>query len=159
MTSEVRVFDSFTVPRIAQLSQRSNQFNLRTVRYSEADIDRISTSDDFLALSFQLQDTFGDHGLIGVVVLQACKSKIAFIDTWIMSCRVLKRGMEEFIVNQMVKHARNRGVERLMGEYIPTPKNKMVKDLYGRMGFAELDGKWELNLEHFQELKTFITCR
>jgi FkbH-like protein len=155
MVSEVKGFDEFSVPRVAQLTQRSNQFNLRTIRYTEADIHRIRTGGDYLSLSFQLQDTFGDHGLIGVVVLRR-QERAAFIDTWIMSCRVLKRGMEEFIVNQMARHAREQGFERLVGEYIPTAKNKMVKDLYRQMGFTPKDDKWEFVLDDFKELKTFI---
>jgi FkbH-like protein len=156
MVSSVKAFDEFTLPRVAQLTQRSNQFNLRTARYTEADIARMRRSDQFITLSFQLNDKFGDHGLIGLVILSKIAGEVAFIDTWIMSCRVLKRGMEEFIVNQMVKHARAHGVSRLVGEYLPTAKNKMVKELYSQMGFARNNGKWDLDLQQFQPLKTFI---
>ncbi len=109
MISVVKAFDDFSVPRVAQLTQRSNQFNLRTVRYTEAEIDRMRKSDEFVTLSFQLEDKFGDYGLIGLVILEKLDKGMAFIDTWIMSCRVLKRGMEEFIVNQMAKEARRDG--------------------------------------------------
>jgi FkbH-like protein len=156
MVSAVKPFDDFSLPRVAQLTQRSNQFNLRTIRYTAADIDRLRKSEDCLTLSFQLEDKFGDHGLIGLIILKILDGADAFIDTWIMSCRVLKRGMEEFIVNEMARQARDRGVQRLVGEYLPTPKNSMVKDLYGQMGFAARDGKWELDLQSFKELKTFI---
>lgn len=156
MVSLVKAFDDFSIPRVAQLTQRSNQFNLRTVRYTEADIDEIRESDEFITLSFHLQDKFGDYGLIGLVILKKLKDATAFIDTWIMSCRVLKRGMEEFIVNQMSKKARCVGVRRLIGEYVPTAKNRMVKDLYQQMGFAQANGKWELDLHEFNEFKTFI---
>jgi FkbH-like protein len=156
MESEVKSFDDFSVPRVAQLTQRSNQFNLRTIRYTEADIDRIGKSEKYVTLSFQLADKFGDHGLIGVVILEKLDAKTAFIDTWIMSCRVLKRGMEEFIVNQMAARASAGGVERLVGEYLPTAKNKMVKDLYSQMGFSACNGKWELNLPGRSDMKTFI---
>ena len=84
---------------------------------------------------------------------------MAFIDTWIMSCRVLKRGMEEFTMNQMVKHAGIAGIERIIGEYIPTPKNAMVKDLYSQMGFTPANGKWELDLRLSEDLKTFICAK
>jgi predicted enzyme involved in methoxymalonyl-ACP biosynthesis len=84
---------------------------------------------------------------------------VAFIDTWIMSCRVLKRGMEEFIVNQMAKRAQELGIERLIGEYLPTAKNKMVKNLYSQMGFTQSNGKWELNLQRFTDLKSFVRTR
>ena len=159
MISMVRAFDDFSVPRVAQLTQRSNQFNLRTVRYTEADIDRLRKSDKFLTLSFDLQDKFGDYGLIGLLILENLGKGAAFIDTWIMSCRVLKRGMEEFIVNQMAKRAQELGIERLIGEYLPTAKNKMVKNLYSQMGFTQSNGKWELNLQRFTDLKSFVRTR
>jgi len=157
MHSTVRAFDDFSVPRIAQLTQRSNQFNLRTVRYSEAEIGAMRHSAEFMTLAFHLSDKFGDHGLIGIVVLKKLADETAFIDTWIMSCRVLKRGMDEFIVNQMVKHARDAGFRRLLGEYLPTPKNKMVKELYAQMGFSSADGRWELDTKQFNEFKTYIS--
>ena len=159
MVSEVKPFDDFSLPRVAQLTQRSNQFNLRTIRYTVADIDRLRNSADYITMSFQLADKFGDHGLIGLVILKQLEDATAFIDTWIMSCRVLKRGMEEFIVNQMVRQARQRGVKRLVGEYLPTSKNSMVKNLYGDLGFAGGDGRWELDLEKFEERKTFIRTK
>jgi FkbH-like protein len=159
MVSVVKPFDKFSVPRVAQLTQRSNQFNLRTIRYTEADISQIKGSHDFITLSFNLEDKFGDYGLIGLVILRRAGKATAFIDTWIMSCRVLKRGMEEFIVNQMARETRQAGIHRLVGEYLPTAKNKMVKDLYPQMGFAQANGKWELDLQQFKEFKTFITTK
>ena len=159
MLSEVKPFDDFSLPRVAQLTQRSNQFNLRTIRYTAADVDRLRKSSDHVTMSFQLEDKFGDHGLIGLIILKQTDQATAFIDTWIMSCRVLKRGMEEFIVNAMVRQARARGLKRLLGEYIPTAKNSMVKNLYGDMGFSASNGKWELDLETFKELKTFIKTK
>jgi len=159
MISEAKPFDDFSLPRVAQLTQRSNQFNLRTIRYTEADIDRLRKSEDCITLSFHLEDKFGDHGLIGLIILKQLDSAEAFIDTWIMSCRVLKRGVEEFIVNQMARQARDRGIQRLIGEYLPTPKNAMVKDLYAQMGFAPRNLRWELDLSTFKDLKTFIRTK
>ena len=156
MVSVVKAFDDFNMPRIAQLTQRSNQFNLRTVRYTEADIEQISRSAKFFTLSFNLEDKFGDHGLIGLVILEKLDDRTAFIETWIMSCRVLKRGVEEFIVNQMAHLARTNGFSRLLGEFIPSTKNNMVQDLYAQMGFSSNSGKWELNVADCNELKTFI---
>jgi FkbH-like protein len=159
MVADVKAFDDFSVPRLAQLTQRSNQFNLRTIRYTEADIDRIRKSDDYVTISFHLRDKFGDHGLIGLVILKKLDEAKAFVDTWIMSCRVLKRGMEELIVNEMARKARSGGMQFLVGEYIPTPKNSMVKDLYSQMGFAKSNGEWELALDQFNEHKTFISIK
>ncbi len=156
MVSVVKPFDDFNTPRVAQLTQRSNQFNLRTIRYTEADIEQMSRSAKFFTLSFNLEDKFGDHGLIGLVILEKLDDRTAFIETWIMSCRVLKRGVEEFIVNQMAHLARTNGFSRLLGEFIPSTKNNMVKDLYAQMGFSSNSGKWELNVADCNELKTFI---
>ena len=156
MVSVVKAFDDFNTPRVAQLTQRSNQFNLRTIRYTEADIEQVRRSPKFFTLSFNLEDKFGDHGLIGLIILETLDERTAFIDTWIMSCRVLKRGVEEFIVNQMAHLARVNGFRRLLGEFLPTTKNNMVKDLYAQMGFSSNSGKWELNVADCNELKTFI---
>lgn len=156
MVAQVKPFDEFMIPRVAQLTQRSNQFNLRTIRYTESDIDRIRKSDDHVTLAFHLEDKFGDHGLIGLAILRAQDNETAFIDTWIMSCRVLKRGMEEFMVNQVAQELCRRGFKRVLGEYIPTSKNGMVKDFYGQMGFNRLNGKWEMPVDAFKPMKTFV---
>ena len=155
MTSQVAAFDKFTIPRVAQLSQRSNQFNLRTIRYTEDDIARISESSDFCTLSFDLKDTFGDYGLISAVILKR-KEDYLFIDTWIMSCRVLKRGMEEFVLNCIVHIAKRNKINKIVGEYVPTSKNGIVKEHYANLGFKLEDGYWYLGVEKFEELKSYI---
>jgi FkbH-like protein len=138
MVCEVRGFDTFNTPRAAQLSQRSNQFNLRTVRYTEADIKRISLDEKYAAFTFSLSDKFGDHGLICVVILEKTNADTLFIDTWLMSCRVLKRGMELFTLNTIAAYARENGFTRIIGEYIPSAKNAMVEGHYTGLGFAPL---------------------
>ncbi|MEY3051131.1 MAG: hypothetical protein RLY31_916 [Bacteroidota bacterium] len=146
MISEVKPFDTFRTPRVAQLTMRSNQFNLRTIRYTEADIQRLSASPDHLTFSFSLSDRFGDHGLISVVILEKVGLDGLFIDTWIMSCRVLKRGMEQFVLNHLLDAAEALGIRTLVGEYLPTPKNGLVKDHYAQLGFSPVDGKWVLDV-------------
>jgi FkbH-like protein len=156
MTSEVDSFNDFTIPRVAQLTQRSNQFNLRTIRYTDNDIRQISGSDDYLTLSFTLDDKFGSHGLTALVILKKERQDTLFIDTWIMSCRILKRGMEDFTLNHLVQLARYHSIDYLKGEYIPTAKNGIVKDHYSALGF-EYDGKyWTLNCSNYTNRKTFI---
>lgn len=137
MVAEAKPFDAFHFARIAQLTQRSNQFNLRTVRYTEGDIQRIAGDDRFITLYFTLKDKFGDHGLISVVILEKRDGGTLFVDTFLMSCRVLKRGMEEFIINKIVATAKEHGFSRVEGEYIPTPKNAMVARLYAQHGFED----------------------
>ena len=150
-------FDSFYYPRIAQLTQRSNQFNLRTVRYTEAQIEAVAKDDDHLTIYFMLKDKFGDHGLISVVILDKQENATLFVSEWLMSCLVLKRGMEEFIVNKMVQTAKEHGFKKIIGEYLPTPKNAMVKNLYETMGFTRVDeNRFELNTESFTFHKTYI---
>ena len=145
MISETKPFDNFTIPRIAQLSQRSNQFNLRTIRYTEDDVKRIAQSDNYFTLSFTLEDKFGDNGLICAIILEkrsrdvACNVSTLFIDTWFMSCRVLKRGMEAYTLNAIVKTAKTNDYDKIIGEYIPTPKNEIVRDHYKNLGFEATD--------------------
>ncbi|MBQ7689727.1 MAG: HAD family hydrolase [Muribaculaceae bacterium] len=140
MTSTVEGFTRFNTPRVAQLSQRSNQFNLRTVRYTEADITELAANPAVIDLSFTLQDKFGDNGLIAVVVMRRIDAGTLFIDTWLMSCRVLKRGMEDFTLNTIVERARQAGVKRIVGEYLPTAKNMMVEQHYPHLGFTPVAG-------------------
>ena len=138
MVSEVRGFDSFNIPRVAQLSQRSNQFNLRTVRYTEDEVRKMGEDPGFACFSFTLADKFGDNGLICVVILEKRDDATLFVNTWFMSCRVLKRGMEAFTLNTLVAYAREHGFKRIVGEYLPTAKNGMVADHYLRLGFSPL---------------------
>ena len=157
MVAQVRPFDAFHYPRIAQLTQRSNQFNLRTVRYTEAQIRQAAEDPERLTLYFTLRDKFGDYGLISVVILQKLDARTLFVDTWLMSCRVLKRGMEEFIVNQIVKTARDHGFAELLAEYLPTAKNAMVKDIYEKLGFTPLgEGRYRCDPGSFRENETLI---
>ncbi|WP_183579719.1 HAD-IIIC family phosphatase [Mucilaginibacter sp. X5P1] len=161
MLSLVEPFNNFNTPRVAQLSQRSNQFNLRTVRYTEADIEKLSKSDKSHTLSFTLEDKFGDNGLICVVILEKESTDVLFIDTWFMSCRVLKRGMENFVLNTLVAIAKENGFKYLKGEYIPTPKNEMVKNHYLNLGFiSENDNNvWLLDVNNYSPKKNFINTK
>jgi FkbH-like protein len=156
MLSAVQPFDSFAAPRIAQLSQRSNQYNLRTVRYCEEDIKRISDSVRHHTFSFTLEDKFGDYELICAVILEEQQPKELFIDTWFMSCRVLKRGMENFVLNTIVDYAHNKGYHTIVGEYLPTAKNALVKDHYAHLGFTQDVTHWRLEIATFQLKECFI---
>ena len=160
MISTVSGFTKFNTPRVAQLSQRSNQFNLRTVRYTEADIEDMAKNPDVIDLSFTLEDKFGDNGLIAVVIMKKLDEETLFVDTWFMSCRVLKRGMENFTLNTMVEFARSKGYKRIIGEYIPTPKNKMVEMHYPNLGFTKLESytnRYVLDLMSYLPKECYIT--
>lgn len=156
MAAEARPFDRFHFPRIAQLTQRSNQFNLRTVRYTEEEIAAIAADDRFVTLYFTLKDKFGDHGLISTVIMEKQENAL-FVGTWLMSCRVLKRGMEEFIVNKMLSTAASLGYSTVIGEYLKTPKNAMVANIYEKLGFTpDGDGRFHADVATFTPNKTHI---
>lgn len=163
MVSEVSGFTNFNTPRVAQLSQRSNQFNLRTVRYTEDDISAIEADDKQKGFAFTLEDKFGDNGLIAVVILQELTEDTLFIDTWFMSCRVLKRGMENFTLNTIVDWAKSHGYHKMVGEYLPTLKNGMVKDHYKILGFGPIEGadtsQWLLNLDSYIDRECYIELK
>lgn len=157
MVSVVEGFTPFNTPRVAQLSQRSNQFNLRTVRYTDGEIAALGASDKHVCLSFTLEDKFGDNGLICVIIMEKRDAKTLFVDTWFMSCRVLKRGMENFTLNTMVEYAKTHGFERIVGEYIPTLKNGMVKEHYPNLGFNAIgENQFELYVPDYQPRECYI---
>ena len=163
MVSTVSGFTKFNTPRVAQLSQRSNQFNLRTVRYTEADITVLAEDPHVIDLSFTLEDKFGDNGLIAVIIMKKHDEDTLFVDTWFMSCRVLKRGMENFTLNMMVERAKAAGYKKIVGEYLPTPKNKMVENHYTGLGFAKVEGtdtaQYELDVESYQPRECYIEAK
>lgn len=157
MVSVTKPFDNFTIPRVSQLSQRSNQFNLRTIRYTEEDVKRIAESNNYLTLSFTLEDKFGDNGLICAVILEKQADNKLFIDTWFMSCRVLKRDVESYVLNAIVELAKQNGFSKIIGEYIPTPKNEMVRDHYKKLGFESFDeNQWSLDATNYETKKNYI---
>ncbi|MBR5930043.1 MAG: HAD family hydrolase [Prevotella sp.] len=161
MVSVVSGFTKFNTPRVAQLSQRSNQFNLRTIRYTEADIEALAQDPKVIDLSFTLEDKFGDNGLIAVIIMKPQDAETLFVDTWFMSCRVLKRGMENFTLNTMVERAKAAGYKRIVGEYLPTPKNKMVEQHYPDLGFTRIEdaanAQYELDVVAYQPRECYIT--
>lgn len=163
MVSVVSGFTKFNTPRVAQLSQRSNQFNLRTVRYTDADIEALANDPSVIDLSFTLEDKFGDNGLIAVIIMKPIDKETLFVDTWFMSCRVLKRGMENFTLNTMVEKAKAAGYKKIIGEYLPTPKNKMVENHYTGLGFVKIEGaetaQFELKVDEYQKRECYIESK
>jgi FkbH-like protein len=153
----VEPFMPLDIPRIAQLTQRSNQFNLRTVRYSESEIKDIGTDkSNYFSCAVKLKDKFGDYGLISALVLKKFNNEKLFIDTWVMSCRVLKRGVESAVVNYCVELAKNNGFRQLVGEFIPSAKNDLVRDHYLNLGFTNSNGLWYLDVDDFKPLVHYI---
>ncbi len=143
-------FDATTRARVSQLINKSNQFNLTTRRYSEAEVAEVEMDRDAMTLHAQLIDKFGDNGIICVIICRATAPATWSIDTWLMSCRVLGRGVEKMVLREILLQARASGIERLIGIYRPTDRNGMVQDHYANLGFSpigdEPDGttRWEL---------------
>ena len=145
-------FDDLGRSRITQLINKSNQFNLTTKRYSEADVGALQFDTRCFTMQVRLVDRFGDNGMISVVICRETSSDTWEIDTWLMSCRVLGRRVENMVLREIQRHARERNIGRLIGTYIPTDRNKLVADHYEKLGFAmssrREDGSslWELDL-------------
>jgi FkbH-like protein len=149
MVATIGEFDAANLARISQLINKSNQFHLTTTRYTEAELIKFMADPDYVCCSFKLADKFGDNGLVSAVILKKSGEDL-WIDTWVMSCRVLSRGMEEFILLHILKLARSMACDRILGRYVATAKNALVAQLYPRLGFQGhgVDGKasvWLLN--------------
>lgn len=134
MKAEIQEFKDVYLERISQLTNKSNQFNLTTKRYSLADIEEVKMSDNHITLYGKLEDIFGDNGVVSVVIGEI-KGTDLHIDLWIMSCRVLKRDMEVAMMDALVKKAKVKGIKNIYGYYYPTEKNKMVANFYEEQGF------------------------
>lgn len=156
MEGQIKIFDSFNLPRITQLVQRSNQFNFRTIRYTQKELEEIMVSPEHIPLYITLKDKFGDYGLISILILTKMKPQTFFIDTWIMSCRVLNRGVEKFVMNYVVTRLQKEQCEVLIGEILPTRKNVIIKNHYKNFGFQQKNEKWFLQLETYQAVKHSI---
>ncbi|SFK83813.1 HAD-superfamily phosphatase, subfamily IIIC/FkbH-like domain-containing protein [Nitrosomonas aestuarii] len=146
-------FDEMGRKRIVQLINKTNQFNLTTRRYTEADVLEFEKSDHYVTLQVHLQDKFGDNGMVCVVI---CKAYDDYweIDTWLMSCRVIKRRVEEAVCDEIVALARSYGINKLRGFYRPTEKNKLVKEHYHKLGFelmssSDSEEVWELLTDRY----------
>ena len=155
MTAEAGPFVSTYLDRIAQLTNKTNQFNLTTLRYSFADISRIASDPDHVTLFVRLADKFGDHGLISVAIGRK-EGDTLHLDLWLMSCRVLKRDVELLVLDELVRSSRAIGVTRLRGTYIRTPKNGMVAEHYRLLGFSAISetperSEWMLETEDYQD--------
>ena len=161
MRMKVEGVNEMNLERVTQLVNKSNQFNLTTRRYTTAQMREIADSPEWRTLTFSLKDSLGDNGLIGVILVQR-REESMLIDTWVMSCRVLQRGIENFSRNELAGLARREGCRRILGRYIPTSKNGMVKDHYARLAFEQAgrDGDctiWSLSVDRLlNHLDNFI---
>jgi FkbH-like protein len=151
MVMAVQPFDAAGRNRIVQLINKSNQYNLTTRRYTEREVEEAQRDPDCLTLQVRLSDKFGDNGMISVVICRQIGHDW-HVDTWLMSCRVLGRRVEDAVLQELLLRARRRGVDRIVGIYHPTERNKLVEDHYAKLGFAlverQQDGTtvWQLSV-------------
>ena len=138
MQMALQPFDDTGRARIAQLINKSNQFNLTTRRYTEAEVAAAQHDAEAFTLQVRLADAFGDNGMISVIICRRERDDWD-IDTWLMSCRVLGRKVEVAVLQELLVQARARGIQRLVGRYLPTEKNKLVEDHYAKLGFTLLE--------------------
>ena len=174
MEAHIRPFEELNFARITQLTNKSNQFNLTTKRYSETEIAAAAADPDVVTLCGSLTDKFGDNGIVSLVIGSVAMTmteehegarpvltgeKALLIDLWLMSCRVLKRDMECAMMDALVEACRAQGVQEIFGYYYPTAKNGMVKDFYAQMGFRKIGGEkngntvWKFRIPESYEKK------
>lgn len=151
LTVDVAMADEFALPRVAQLIGKTNQFNLTTRRYTEAEVRAFAASTDYEVYCARVRDRFGDHGLVGTAII-AHEGATWIIDTLLLSCRVLGRGVETAFLSALASTARDSGARVLRGLYVPTAKNTPARGFYTRHGFsltAESNGtqQWDLCLQ------------
>lgn len=147
MEAEIQNFIPVYMSRIAQLTNKSNQFNLTTKRYSQADIEAVAADDTHITLYGKLKDKFGDNGVVSIIIgrIDGDNRDELHIELWLMSCRVLKRNMEFAMMDELVEKAEMAGIKNIFGYYYPTAKNAMVKDFYKLQGFKKVSADEEGN--------------
>lgn len=144
MRASARAADDLSLPRIAQLINKSNQFHLTGARVFEPELRALAARGDHRVIGFRLWDRFGDNGLISAVVMRR-EGDTAHVDIWVMSCRVLGRRMEEFVANEILRVAREWNCASVLGRYVASPKNALVSGLYARLGFErDTESLWKL---------------
>lgn len=161
MKATIGDFIPVYIARITQLTNKSNQFNLTTKRYTQTEMEEVWHSPNYIRLYGKLIDKFGDNGVVSVVIGEKREDTL-HIDLWLMSCRVLKRDMEQAMLDTLVEKCRQNGISKIRGYYYPTKKNGMVRELYGTFGFAKISEDengntvWELPIEGYENQNRYI---
>jgi len=147
-------FDATSRARVVQLINKSNQYNLTTRRYTDPEVREAECDPDVFTLQVRLADIFGDNGMISVLICRPAETGVWEIDTWLMSCRVLGRKIEQMVLSELLAHSHEAGIHKLIGMYRPTDRNDLVRDHYAKLGFTntanEESGitRWELRVEN-----------
>jgi len=160
MTAEIKSFSSVYLDRITQLTNKTNQFNLTTKRYTTGEIDTITSSDEYIKVYGKLTDKYGDNGLIAISIGRV-ESRTCHIDLWLMSCRVLERNMEFAMLDELVSKCKDQNVSKIIGYYYKSAKNSMTSDLYEKFGFRLIrqnneDTVWRLDVSNYANKNKFI---
>lgn len=161
MHADIRPFQPVYLARIAQLTNKSNQFNLTTRRYTREELERAAADPRCITLYGKLADRFGDNGVVSVVIGRQEDERLDIV-LWLMSCRVLKRDMEFAMMDTLVERCRERGIRTIRGYYYPTAKNAMVKGFYGTQGFRKVeegpsgDTVWECRIDQGYQRKNHV---
>jgi len=160
MIANIKSFSSIYLDRITQLTNKTNQFNLTTKRYTAGEIENISSNDEYIKIYGKLIDKYGDNGLIAITIGNV-KNNQCHIDLWLMSCRVLKRGMEFAMLDEIVKQCVAKKIFEIIGYYKKSLKNSMVSDLYEKFGFIQIDDTnddtiWKLDISDYEKKNKFI---
>ena len=162
MKLEYKPFDKTNLQRIVQLINKTNQFNLTTKRYTQDEVEGLIAAPDAVTLQLRLLDRFGDNGIIAIIIARYADSQSAVLDTWLMSCRVLGRQVEQAALHVLAQEALRRRLTHLRGVYRPTKKNAIVRDHYEKLGFRREndcdDGQttWVLDLKEYSPPRTSI---
>ena len=143
----IKKADEFTIPRISQLTLKTNQFNLTTKRYQEEDIKTFSQDKKKIVGCAQVEDKFGDNGITSVFIIKKDNEEEWIIDTFLLSCRVIGRGVEEGILDYIINEAKKNNVKRIIGNFIPTKKNKPSESFLSNFGFKKVNDYWIYSLE------------
>ncbi len=161
MSATIKPFEAVYMSRIAQLTNKSNQFNLTTHRYTQEEIEQTAADAGYITLYGKLEDRFGDNGMVSVIIGRISGEQLDII-LWLMSCRVLKRDMEFAMMDMLVENSSKRNIKTIYGYYYPTAKNNMVRDFYNKQGFEKVsedaDGNtvWKLDIRYGYQNKNHV---
>ena len=151
--------NEFTIPRISQLTLKTNQFNLTTKRYQESDIQKFAKDSRYVVGCIQVEDKFGDNGVTGVFIVQKENSKEWFIDTFLLSCRIMGREVEKGMLGYIMNKAKENGVEQIKAQFIPSQKNKPIEDFLNNCGFQKDGDFWFYSLKTQFIIPEYLTVR
>ena len=144
---KIKKADKFTIPRISQLTLKTNQFNLTTKRYQEEDILKFSSDNNMIVGCAQIEDKFGDNGITNAFIIEK-NDKEWKIDTFLLSCRIIGRGIEDAIISYILKEAKNQGIKKIRADFIPTKKNNPAEAFLPNYGFKKENEYWVYDLNN-----------